>query len=249
MNSAISLKFTTAFDKSDKTGDMERDSLESRVVGLLHYVDFDNFDKYSIEGGYVKAEPDNVHDSNAIAVYHDSGKQIGYIPRWGTAPVKEFMDDEEAPCIICIIPYIDQFGEKGLTGFVRIFKYFDGEDDYVTAMLNHFFDYYASKLNDALTAVEEKLDELMPDDDKSLVNKDTTDDDEEEDDFDDDDDDDEFGDDDEYDEDVEYDEDWDEDEDDDEYDDDDDYGENRDDDDSDDDGTAFLLWMLMNNNK
>lgn len=67
MKSSISLSFSVAFDKNDMTGDMNKDSLESRISGLSFYVDFDNYTEYSIEGGYLKAEPNNQNDPNAIA--------------------------------------------------------------------------------------------------------------------------------------------------------------------------------------
>lgn len=50
------------------TGDINKDSLEARISGLSFYVDFDNYTEYSIEGGYLKAEPNNEHDPNAIAI-------------------------------------------------------------------------------------------------------------------------------------------------------------------------------------
>ena len=81
MKSNISLSFSVAFEKSDMTGDLNKDTLEARIAGLSFYVDMDNYTNYSIEGGYLKPEPENIHDPNAIAIYHDSGKQIGYIAK------------------------------------------------------------------------------------------------------------------------------------------------------------------------
>ena len=135
MKSSISLSFSVAFDKNDMTGDMNKDSLEARISGLSFYVDFDNYTEYSIEGGYLKAEPNNKHDPNAIAIFHDSGKLIGYVSKECILEVKKFTDGENAPCLIYIAPFIDKEGEKGLKGVVRIFRYYDGQADYVNNMM------------------------------------------------------------------------------------------------------------------
>ena len=150
MKSSISLSFSVAFDQNDMTGDMNKDSLEARISGLSFYVDFDNYTEYSIEGGYLKAEPNNEHDPNAIAIFHESGKHIGYVSKDCILEVKKFTDGENAPCLIYIAPFIDKEGEKGLKGVVRIFRYYDGQADYVNSIMEHFIDVYALKLKEEL---------------------------------------------------------------------------------------------------
>lgn len=163
MKSKISLSFSVAFDKSDMTGDMNKDTLEAKISGLSFYIDFDDYTKYSIEGGYIKAEPENNYDPNAIAIYHDSGKHIGYISKECIADVKEFTDGENAPCLIYIVPFIDNKGEKGLKGVVRIFRYFNGESEYVNNIVEHFINLYALKLKDGLDELDTKIQENWQD--------------------------------------------------------------------------------------
>lgn len=163
MKSNISLSFSVAFDKSDMTGDMHQDTLEAKISGLSFYVDFEDSSKYSIEGGYIQAEPDNKHDPNAIAIYHDSGKHIGYISKDCIYEVNKFTDGENAPCIIYIAPFIDEKGEKGLKGVVRIFRYFEGESEYVNASMEYFVNFYALKFKNDLEELEAKLDETKKD--------------------------------------------------------------------------------------
>lgn len=158
MKSNISLSFSVAFDKSDMTGDMNQDTFEAKIAGLSFYVDFDDYAKYSIEGGYIKAEPQNEHDPNAIAIYHDSGKHIGYISKESIIDVKKFTDGENAPCIIYMAPFIDHNGEKGLKGVVRIFRYYDGETDYINNAIGHFINAYALRLKDDMDELDAKLD-------------------------------------------------------------------------------------------
>lgn len=157
MKSNISLGFSVVFEKSDMTGDMNQDTLEAKISGLSFHIDIKDYMKFSIEGGYIKAEPDNEYDPNAIAIYHDSGKHIGYISREYISDVKEFTDGEKAPCIIYIAPFIDDLGEFGLKGVVRIFRYYEGETDYVNATMEHFVNFYALKFKDELEEFEAKL--------------------------------------------------------------------------------------------
>lgn len=160
MKNNIPLSFSVAFDKSDKTGDMNQDAIEAKISGLSFYIAFDDYTKYTIEGGYIKSEPKNEHDPNAIAIYHDSGKHIGYIAKECIIEVKKFTDGENAPCLIYIEPFIDNKGEKGLKGVVRIFRYYDGESEYVNNTINHFINIYSLKLKSALDELGTKLEEI-----------------------------------------------------------------------------------------
>lgn len=61
--------------------------------------------------GRLVPEPDNEHDSNAIRVEHQNGKQIGYVPKTITTRVREF---KELPCdCYCYIERRkDEWGNK-----------------------------------------------------------------------------------------------------------------------------------------
>lgn len=160
MKSNISLSFSVAFDKSEMTGDMSKDTLEAKIAGLSFYVNADNYTEFTIEGGYIKPEPSNVHDPNAIAIYHESGKQIGYISKEYIYDVKKFTDGENAPCLIYIVQFIDNKGKAGLKGVVRIFRYFDGEAEYVNNAINHFINAYSLKMKDELNELDTKVQEI-----------------------------------------------------------------------------------------
>ena len=163
MKSNISLSFSVAFDKNDMTCDMNKDTLEARISGLSFYIDVYNYAEYTIEGGYIQPEPNNEYDPNAIAIYHESGKHLGYISKENILEVKEFTDGENAPCLIYIVPFIDNDGKKGLKGVVRIFRYFDGEAEYVNNTMNHFINVYSLKLKDELNELEAKVQEKHQD--------------------------------------------------------------------------------------
>lgn len=49
--------------------------------------------------GYVRSEPDNPYDKNAIAIYRNDNKQVGYIPKDETKDFREWSAKEDLPCI------------------------------------------------------------------------------------------------------------------------------------------------------
>lgn len=49
--------------------------------------------------GYISSEPENPHDKNAIAIYRNDNKLVGYIPKDETANFREWSGKENLPCI------------------------------------------------------------------------------------------------------------------------------------------------------
>ena len=49
--------------------------------------------------GYVCSEPTNPHDKNAIAVYRNDGKLIGYIPKDEIKDFREWSAKDNLPCV------------------------------------------------------------------------------------------------------------------------------------------------------
>lgn len=49
--------------------------------------------------GYIAPEPDNEYDKNAIAVYRNNGKHVGYIPKDDVIRVKRWASQPSLPCI------------------------------------------------------------------------------------------------------------------------------------------------------
>ena len=70
--------------------------IETRVAGASHYCSNDDIRAFL---GYIEAEPNNPYDKNAIAIYRNDGKQLGYVPREDTLQVKRAMGGENLPCI------------------------------------------------------------------------------------------------------------------------------------------------------
>lgn len=65
--------------------------------------------------GYISPEPTNPHDKNAIAVYRNDGKLIGYIPKDETRSFRRWSSRTEIPCV----GYICEGNEVPLFGRVK----------------------------------------------------------------------------------------------------------------------------------
>lgn len=63
--------------------------------------------------GYVRSEPDNSHDKNAIAVYRNDNKLLGYIPKDEQKSFREYSEKENLPCVGFIKSgdYVQLFGK------------------------------------------------------------------------------------------------------------------------------------------
>lgn len=66
--------------------------------------------------GYVSSEPTNPHDKNAIAIYRNDGKRIGYIPKDEVKDFREWSAKENLPCV----GFIKDGDEVALYGKVKI---------------------------------------------------------------------------------------------------------------------------------
>jgi hypothetical protein len=66
--------------------------------------------------GYVRSEPDNPHDKNAIAIYRNDNKLVGYIPKDEIKNFREWSAKENLPCI----GFIKDGDEVPLYGKVKI---------------------------------------------------------------------------------------------------------------------------------
>lgn len=75
-------------------------------------------DKEDVGGffGYVKLEPENEFDPNAVAIYRNDGKLIGYIPKDMTREYREWTSEERRPCV----GFIDEGDYAPLYGRVKI---------------------------------------------------------------------------------------------------------------------------------
>lgn len=63
--------------------------------------------------GVVMSDPDNEYDKNAIAIYHNDGRLVGYIPRNEQKDFREWSTREPLPCVgfFCKGDYTDLYGK------------------------------------------------------------------------------------------------------------------------------------------
>lgn len=71
-------------------------TFESRVAGAMHRCTDSDIGGFL---GYIDPEPNNDYDKNAIAIYRNDGKHLGYIPKGDTARVRRWASRESLPCI------------------------------------------------------------------------------------------------------------------------------------------------------
>lgn len=89
-----------------KTNNTEQNELSVKVSTTPEYfckiagVQYRN-DAQDIGGflGYVCSEPTNPHDKNAIAIYRNDGKLIGYIPKDEIKDFREWSAKDNLPCV------------------------------------------------------------------------------------------------------------------------------------------------------
>ena len=66
--------------------------------------------------GYVCSEPNNPYDKNAVAIYRNDGKLLGYIPKDETKDFREWSTKENLPCI----GYIKDGDDVAIYGRVKV---------------------------------------------------------------------------------------------------------------------------------
>lgn len=79
-----------------------------KIAGASHH---DNEEGAFI--GVVMSDPDNEYDKNAIAIYHNDGRLVGYIPRNEQKDFREWSTREPLPCVgfFCEGDYTDLYGK------------------------------------------------------------------------------------------------------------------------------------------
>lgn len=79
-----------------------------KIAGASHH---DN--KEGAFMGVVMSDPDNEYDKNAIAIYHNDGRLVGYIPRNEQKDFREWSTREPLPCVgfFCEGDYTDLYGK------------------------------------------------------------------------------------------------------------------------------------------
>ena len=89
--------------------------------------------------GYIKPDPDNPHDPNAIAIYRNGGKHLGYIPKDETNALRRWSAKAQLPCV----GFIKEGDEVALFGKVKVLDTFPEEVElevakYVRWMVSQF---------------------------------------------------------------------------------------------------------------
>lgn len=120
---------------NEKQGSIEKDTLRVKISGINFHVE-PNSSEWGICTGYIKNDPNNSNDNNAIAFYKSDGKLIGYVQKELQNHVNKFTGEMELDCIITISPFTTSDGKVKNKAYATILKFFENDIDYATDMIN-----------------------------------------------------------------------------------------------------------------
>lgn len=98
----------------------------TKIAGAQHHCN-----KQDIGGflGYICSEPNNQYDKNAVAVYRNDNKKLGYLPKDEIKSFREWSEKENMPCV----GFIKAGDEVPLFGKVKIIDTDKDETDLIVA--------------------------------------------------------------------------------------------------------------------
>lgn len=120
---------------SEKKGSIEKDTLRIKVAGINYHTKAIP-EEWGVCTGYIKKQPDNPHDSNAIAFYKSDGLLLGYVQKELQNYVNEFTGEKELDCIFAISPFVSSEGTTCNQAYAYILKFFEDDINYATEMIN-----------------------------------------------------------------------------------------------------------------
>ena len=111
-------------------------SYHTKIAGVQYRCDHQDVGGFL---GYIQHEPTNPHDSNAIAIYRNDGKHLGYIPKDETNALRSWSAKEKLLCV----GFIKEGDEVALFGKVKVLDTFPEEAElevakYVRWMVSQF---------------------------------------------------------------------------------------------------------------
>lgn len=106
-------KVTRSDSASDVSEGYEPCTFHTRIAGATYHCK-----RRDIGGfiGFVRHEPDNPYDPNAIGIYRRSGKLLGYVPKDEVAELRAWSSEERLPCV----GFIAEGDETPIWGRVKI---------------------------------------------------------------------------------------------------------------------------------
>lgn len=120
---------------SEKQGSIEGDSLRVKVSGINFHTKAET-SFWGIFTGYIKREPTNPHDPNAIAFYKTDEQLLGYVQKELQDYVTKFTKGRELDCIIAITPFVSSEGTICNQAYATIIKFFEDDIDYAKETIN-----------------------------------------------------------------------------------------------------------------
>ncbi len=98
---------------SDVSEGYEPCAFHTRIAGVSYHNDIQDIGGFF---GYVRHDPENEYDPNAIAVHRNDGSLVGYIPKDETDELRAWSSEEKLPCM----GFIAQGDDVSMWGRVKI---------------------------------------------------------------------------------------------------------------------------------
>lgn len=96
--------------------------LRIEIRGLFYHI-HDNYGMAGEHEGFVKPEPTNVHDPNAMKICVKGGKKVGYVPREECIMLKEAIGDRMTKCTVRIFDIVSHGDHVSMEGYILIKDY------------------------------------------------------------------------------------------------------------------------------
>ena len=100
---------------------------QTKIAGINYHLSINNSSCIGVVQGYCMADPNNTYNTNAIAIYTDKNKLIGYIAEDELEDFAEWSENKVLKFIGIVAPFYNEDDEPMLFGRVTFCKGDDNE--------------------------------------------------------------------------------------------------------------------------
>ena len=129
----------------------------TKVAGINYHLNYQVKSNLGVKQGYCMADPSNQYNENAIAIYNDRNKLIGYIPNEDLDEFAKWSEYNVTKFIGIICPFLGDDEKVKLYGNITFVK--GDEYDCIEAM-NVLRTKYQAEANEAIDNLEHQLKNL-----------------------------------------------------------------------------------------
>lgn len=127
---------------------------ETKIAGINYHLSVNDKSSIGLVFGYCMLEPSNKYNQNAIAIYTNRNKLLGYISEEDLEDFTEWSDKQVTKFVGITAPFIGDDNEPLLYGKVTFVR---GEEKEIENAMQKLSKDYSKELDEALNDVEHKL--------------------------------------------------------------------------------------------